>query len=267
MSTEPKVTRAEQKAARRAERDAAAAAAEAAAARKRRLAQLGGVLAVAAAIVAVFIAISAGGTEDGPTKKAGETVAGQTEVTQRFAGIPQAGIVLGQADAPVTLVEFADMQCPFCAEFARDGLPTLVEREVRAGTLRVEFRSMAFIGDDSQTLARAVAGAGAQGKLWQALDLFFINQGRENSGYADDAFVRTTLSGIPGLDVDKAIADGEGSAGTEAINQAQQLADQNGISSTPSFLIGKTGGKLEKLELSSLDGSQIRDKVQELAGT
>lgn len=236
--------------------------------RRKRLTQLGGVLVVALAVVAILIAISAGGSDDDtPTKKAGEAVAGQTEVAARFAGLPQDGIALGEPDAPVTLVEFADMQCPFCADFARDGLPTLVENEVKAGTLRIEFRSMAFIGDDSQTLARAVAGAAAQDRLWQAIDLFFVNQGQENSGFATPEFVRTTLGAIDGLDVEKAIADGEGANGTNAINQAQQLAETTGVDSTPSFLVGKTGGPLEKLDVRSLDGSEIREAVKELAGS
>jgi protein-disulfide isomerase len=235
--------------------------------RRTRLLQLAGVLVAALVVVGVLIAISAGGSDDdAPAKRAGEAVAGQTEVAARFAGIPQDGIALGDPDAPVTLVEFADMQCPFCADFARDGLPALVENEVKAGTLRIEFRSMAFIGEDSQTLARAVAGAAAQDKLWQALDLLFINQGQENSGFATDEFLRTTLGAVAGLDVDKALADGEGADGTNAINQAQQLADANGVSSTPSFLIGKTGETLKKLDVTSLDGSEIRDAVKELAG-
>lgn len=236
--------------------------------RRRRLMQLGAVLAAAIVVVAVLIVISAGGSDDdAPQRQAGEAVAGQTEVAERFAGIPQDGIALGKPDAPVTLVEFADMQCPFCADFARDGLPTLVENEVRAGTLRIEFRSLAFIGDDSQTLARAVAGAAAQDKLWQAVDLLFVNQGQENSGFATPEFVRTTLGAIEGLDVEKAIADGEGADGTNAINQAQQLAETSGVDSTPAFLLGETGGKMSKLDVGSLDGSEIRDAVRELAGT
>lgn len=236
--------------------------------RRRRLLQLAGVLVAAAVVVGVLIAISAGGSDDdAQERKAGEAVAGQTEVAARFAGIPQDGIALGDPDAPVTLVEFADMQCPFCAQFARDGLPTLVENEVRAGTLRIEFRSLAFLGDDSQTLARAVAGAAVQDKLWPVVDLLFVGQGRENSGYATEEFVRATLGAVAGLDVDKALADGEGADGTNAIDQAQQLATTSGVDSTPAFLVGKTGEPLKKLDVTSLDGSEIRAAVKELAGS
>lgn len=261
-----KLTKAERKDQAREEREAAQRAAAQAAARTRRLKQLGGVLAVAAAIVVGLIVISSSGTDDGPEKAAGEQVAGQTEVAARFAGIPQDGIVLGKPDAPVTLVEFADMQCPFCADFATDGLPTLVQEEVKSGKLRVEFRTMAFIGDDSRKLARVVAGASAQDKAWQVLDLFYINQGAENSGYATDAFVRDTLAAVKGLDVDKVLADAEAGPATAALTETDALARRYGIQSTPSFLLGKTGGGLKKLDVQNLDGTQIRDAVKELAG-
>lgn len=265
MSNGP--TKAERKEQRRAEREAAAAAQAQAQTRKRRMQQLGGVLIAAAVVVAVLVVISSSGTDDGPAKEAGETVAGQTEVAQRFAGIPQDGLSVGDPKAPVTLVEFADMQCPFCAQFARDGLPGLVAEEVKNGTLRVEFQPLAFIGDDSQKMARAIAGAAEQDRAWQAIDLLFINQGQENSGFATDEFMRTTLGAVEGLDVDAALTAGEGAAGTTALNEAQALASRFGVQSTPSFLIGKTGGDLKKLDVKSLDGSEISDAVKELAGT
>jgi protein-disulfide isomerase len=57
-----------------------------------------------------------------------------------FAGIPQDGTALGSASAPATPTEYADLQCPFCADYARDVLPAVVERYVRTGRLRLELR-------------------------------------------------------------------------------------------------------------------------------
>jgi len=260
------LTKAQRKEERRQEREAAQQAAAQQAARRRRLQQLGGAIAAAAVVVIVLIVVSSSGTSDKPTKKSGETVAGQTEVAARFAGLPQAGIALGRQSAPVTLVELADLQCPFCADFARDGLPGLVENEVKAGTLRIEFRSMAFVGDDSTRMADAVAGAAQQNLAWPVIDLLYINQGQENSGFATDDFLRETLGAVRGLDVDKALADGA-AEGPKAIAEAKAIATSAGIDSTPSFLIGKTGGTLSRLEVSKLDGAEIRARVKELAGS
>ena len=53
--------------------------------------------------------------------------------------------------SPVTLVEYADLRCPFCAQFALEVLPTIVRRYVRTGRVKIEYRGISFIGDDSRT--------------------------------------------------------------------------------------------------------------------
>ena len=51
------------------------------------------------------------------------------------------------------MVEFADLQCPFCAEYTKNVVPTIVNRYVRPGKLRIEFRPLTFIGPDSAKAA------------------------------------------------------------------------------------------------------------------
>ena len=89
----------------------------------------------------------------------------------------------------MTLVEFADLQCPFCKEFADNVTPRLIQDYVRTKKLRIQFQPLTFIGPDSEKAARYAIGSGGQNKLWNFVELFYRNQGTENTGYVTDEFV------------------------------------------------------------------------------
>jgi protein-disulfide isomerase len=80
-----------------------------------------------------------------------------------FAGIPEHGGVLGHPSAPVTVTEYVDLQCPICAEASRTTLPALVKDYVRTGKVKLQGRTLHFIGPDSVRAARVAAGAERQG--------------------------------------------------------------------------------------------------------
>src|SRR3954447_22514492 len=187
-------SRTEQKEKVRAEREQRAAEQSERERRKRRLWQLGAAAVTAAALV--IVAIVVGGAKE--HKAAPPSL---------FAGIPQSGVALGNPKAPVTMTEFAGLQCPFCRRYTTDVLPTLVRDYVRTGKVKMVFRDIAFLGSDSVTAGRAAAAAGAQGKLWQFVDAFYADQGDENSGYVTDDFVRGIAQKVPGLDVARLMRD------------------------------------------------------------
>jgi protein-disulfide isomerase len=220
-------------------------------------------MAVAAAIVAVLVVVSRAGN-DRPATSASATQV--HAINARFAGIPQRGIALGSSTAPLTLVEFADLQCPFCREFAQRALPTLVSRYVRTGKLRLEFRNLAFIGPDSRTAARAAAGAAEQNRLWPFIDLFYADQREENSGYVTTGFLRRVAGGVGGLDVDRALSDGAGGRASSQLAAAQALASRHRLTSTPSFLFGRTGGTLEPLVVNELSAGAFTGPIGRLTG-
>jgi len=128
---------------------------------------------------------------------------GVFQTTARLRGIPQQGTVLGRPDAPVTLVEYADLQCPYCGVWARETLPQLVREYVRTGKVKLVFRGLAFVGPDSATGLTTALAAANQGRLWQVVDLVYANQGEENSGWLDDELLRSIGGQLPGLDVDR----------------------------------------------------------------
>jgi protein-disulfide isomerase len=251
-------TRKEQRTAARAER----AQAEAARARqRRRLWQLGGALGLAAVVVVAIVLAFGGGGSSKPKLKAGEQIPGQIEANARFAGIPQSDLTLGNPKAQLTMVEFADLQCPFCREYTVNVMPTLVANYVRTGKLKMIFRNVAFIGTDSTRAAQMAAAAGLQNKLWDYIDIFYNNQGEENSGYVTDAFLRKVGSGVNGLDVNKAMNDRGIAAVTTQLNKAQTEWQTNGFTGTPSFLLGPTGTTLKPLQIQSLTAGAFTSAI------
>ena len=115
--------------------------------------------------------------------------------------IPQNGSVLGSPTAPVTVVEYIDLQCPACQQFESQALPDLVSRYVRTGKVKIEARPIAFIGPDSIRGRAAALAAVAQNRMFNFAELLYFNQGPENTGWLDDDMVKAAASSIPGLDV------------------------------------------------------------------
>lgn len=252
MPTVAQPTRKERRDAARRERIEREAAAAAAATRRRRLTMLGGVLGVAAIVVAVLIAVSASGSGTKTSTAASSgPVAGARESTAMLAGIPQKGNVLGDPKAPVRVIEFADLQCPFCRDYSLNTMPRLVQDYVRPGKVRMEFQSLAFIGEDSVRAARVAQAAAQQDKLWNFVDTTYFNQGKENSGWATDAKLKRIAGAVPGLDADRAFAARDGAAVTNALKSAQALATSAGIQSTPTFLVGR-GTQLKAVDADGL---------------
>jgi protein-disulfide isomerase len=220
--------------------------------RERRLWLLAGAAVVATVIVAVAIAISQGGADDDDEPSPAPRSGAPEQTADISEDVPQDGVSLGDPDAPATLIEFADLQCPFCAEFATGQLPDIVDTYVRDGRLRLELRLLAFIGADSER-ARQVANAAAlQDRLWDYTELFFRNQGDENSGYATDAFLLRLARQTPGLDVEQ-LAEDFASPQAEALTrQAERLGRQLAVSGTPSFYLVRDGGQPEPIEIDAL---------------
>jgi protein-disulfide isomerase len=186
---------------------------------------------------------------------------GGTGVASELDGIPQSGLSLGSPDAPVTLVEFADLQCPFCAEYDQGVLPELLDRYVKTGKVRLELHLLRFLGPDSDRLARVAAAASAQDRMWQFTALAFARQGTENSGYATAAFI-DKLAADAGLKNPDA-----GPAAERLVRRSEQAARTLGIDSTPSFLIGPSDGTLERFQPSDLTPGAFEPRIErELSG-
>jgi protein-disulfide isomerase len=195
-----------------------------------------------------FAAFAGGGSDDAPTaapdgtsEPAPETAADQPPVEaadlsfveRRVEGDPYA---MGDVDAPVVMVEYADFQCPFCGVFARDTHPALQTRYVDQGVLRIEYRDVPILGEDSYDAALGARAAAAQGAFWEFHDELFARDRERNAGeFAPERLVE--MAGDLGLDVERFRADLEDPATEEAVQRDLQEARELGVSSTPAFLI------------------------------
>jgi protein-disulfide isomerase len=162
---------------------------------------------------------------------------GSSAAAVDVSGIPQEGSLLGDPNASVRLIEYADMQCPFCAEYSERMVPTLVNDYVGSGKVNADFRVVSILGADSEKAARYVLAAGKQNLMWEYQQELFRNQGLENSGWVTDEVLRRTAAAVPGLDVDRLFADAESADVTAQAHENMQGFQEAGAQGTPTLLV------------------------------
>ena len=145
--------------------------------------------------------------------------------------------VLGRNDAPVTLVEFSDYQCPFCQRFFATTLPALKKDYIDSGKLRYVFRDFPLdVHAQARKAAEAAHCAGEQGKYWEMHDALFRNQ----SALAPARLAEYARAvGVDGGKFDECLASGRYARRVE-----RGLADgaAAGVQGTPGFVVAKTQG-------------------------
>jgi protein-disulfide isomerase len=209
-----------------------------------------------AVILALVLAVPLIVASELEAKRAAPSRAHGATPARAFAGIPQNGNALGSPSAPVTLVEYGDLQCPYCAQWAVQTLPVLVARYVRGGRLRIEFDGLAFLGPDSVTALRTAVAAGRQNRLWDVVGALYLRQGAENSGWVSPA-VLGEVARAAGLDPARLARAREQTWVTQELLRAETSARRAGVRGTPSFALGRTGRPPKRIELRSLDAAGI----------
>ncbi len=162
---------------------------------------------------------------------------GSDEIPERTATAE--GRTLGQADAPVTIVEYSDFQCPYCAVAARELMPQVEENFINAGLAKLEYRHMAFLGQESVWAAEASECAREQDRFWDYHDKLFSSQRGENRG----AFSIDNLKGFAqelGLDTMAFNACLDSHRYASAVREETEQARRAGVDSTPTFFVGDT---------------------------
>jgi protein-disulfide isomerase len=211
------------------------------------------VVVLAAIAVVLGVSLSSGSSKAAIPARGSLTNAlpGASGVQKLLKGIPQHGNVLGSQSAPVTIVEYVDLQCPYCQQFETQAMASLIARYVRTGKVKIEARPIAFNGPDSQRGRAAAIAAGEQNKLFNFVQILYLNQGSENSGWLNDQMVTSAAASIPGLDVSRLLAGSSSDAVKAQAGAFDQQAAADKVRMTPTILVGKRGGALRPVALTS----------------
>ncbi len=150
---------------------------------------------------------------------------------------------IGDSNAPVVMAYWLDYQCPFCKRFETETLPTLIEKYVRTGKLKIVFKDFQFLGPDSQT-----AGL-AESAVWevapQAFEAWnkamYEKQDDENAGWGKKEDIIALTRTIPGIDAEQvfALMDQKKDAYQKELDEDKaEGGNKFGVTGTPGFVIG-----------------------------
>lgn len=216
--------------------------------RTRRLRMIGGVVIAAVAVFAVAIAISSGGGHKGGLAKGATATKTVARVQSLLQGIPQDGTRLGNPKAPVTMTYYGDLQCPVCQAFTLNGFKQLVSKDVRSGKVQVVYKALQTATQDQQTFQLqqvAALAAGQQQRFWNYAELFYHEQGQEDSGYVNESYLDSLAGQVPGLNVNTWRTDRNSSSLGSQINSDANQAAAVGASATPTLVFKGPKGQAQ----------------------
>lgn len=214
--------------------------------RQDMLRWLGAGLLVAFAAVAVLIWATreddqtgiAGGPETAATVVAGPSLPSSVTVD---------GTTLGNADAPILVVEYGDYQCPFCTRFARQDMSKLVEEYIDAGYIRFQFHQLPIVGANSDgsldqegesfRAAEAAMCAADQGYYWPYHDALYANSLGEFRGSFTPERLKRIAEQTPGIDVPAFSACLDNRTHQQTVVELADAAAAAGITQTPTFVV------------------------------
>jgi len=211
---------------------------------------IGAAALVAVALIVGSLVLSGSGDGSAPSEVIGDTAL--------VDGIPQEGTVLGDRSAKVTLLQYEDLQCPYCRQYTITLFPLVVDDYVRNGTVKIDFRGIDLLGEDSTQALRAVLAAAKQGKAWQLVELFYANQGEEGSGWVTDVLIDDMAGSVVGLDVEQLKADADSDEIATEIAKLHDEVTSRQVQGTPWFFIRTADGKLVHVPTQSLSAEKLR---------
>jgi protein-disulfide isomerase len=149
--------------------------------------------------------------------------------------------VIGNSDAPITIVEFSDFQCPFCARFHTQTLPSILEEYIEQGKVKLVFRDFPIQSIHPNALPASVAAecANDQNKFREMHDMLFEKQSEWNKLETTDALSLFSQY-ASGMQLDQEVFDSCLTSGKHIPEIQNDLEDgrEYGVSGTPGFFVG-----------------------------
>jgi protein-disulfide isomerase len=157
------------------------------------------------------------------------------------------GRALGNADAPVTIIEFSDYQCPFCRRHAMATLPELKKEYVDSGKVRYVYRDLPLdsVHPQARKAAEAAHCAGDQGKFWEMHDVLFAKQ---RQLMLDHLKEHATALGLDRAAFDACLDHGKYA---KTVSEDEMAGRAVAAAKTPTFFIGRTrtDGTIESVRI------------------
>jgi protein-disulfide isomerase len=148
--------------------------------------------------------------------------------------------VLGNPDAPVTIIEFSDYQCPFCRVFWKDTLPLIIGEYVADGRVKIVYRDFPLSSHPMAIpYAEAAECAGDQDRYWEMHDIIFGEQEKLADGLIESLTIEDLSNATEALEMDKEEFDTcmEEHKYLDEIRKDFEDGDAAGVTGTPSFFI------------------------------
>ena len=189
-----------------------------------------GAIILAGAVIAVAVIYSVNGPLP---KNAGK---GETAAIGSMPVVTSGDFFLGEQNAPVTVVEYGDFQCPFCGKFFKETESVLRENYIKTGKVKFIYRDFAFLGQESFWAANAARCAGEQGKFWEYHDYLYGNQRGENQGAFSKSNLKSFAAAL-GLDKEKFNACLDSDRYLEEIKKETKSGGEAGVQGTPANFV------------------------------
>lgn len=240
----------------------------------RALAIAGGVVLIAVIAVVLGVVLSGGSknAQSGNFPNVGSAtwpgaLPGSTDVRGLFKGIPESGLILGAPNAPATLTEFIDLQCPLCQKFEVEQMPTIIRKYVSTGKLKVRMEPWEILdrpggpGDSARGQAATLAAA-LQNKGFQFAQLLYLNQGLEDSGWLNENMVGSAASSVDGMDPQRVLDDLGSSRVKTSVSDVDSTASAQNFTGTPTLLLNHKGRKAHVVSVGVPNATTLQSQIE-----